>query len=68
MNGPIPVRIIATRHEHVMSFSGREDSLRVSRVELELAPVANVDALQALMGSWWSRSGGYPVGRLAGVR
>lgn len=64
---PNPVRILATRHETVMRFSGREDSLRVSRVELETAPVAHGDPLQHLALRWWMQSKRYPVGQMRGT-
>lgn len=62
-----PVRIMATRHEHVMGLYYTDDGVRVSRVELDHPPVAHGDLLQHLALRWWMQSKRYPVGRMAGL-
>lgn len=59
----MPPRILATRHETV--FNGQ---IRIEQVVLDGPPVANVSAVDAIMGGWWLRSGGYPVGGDFGSR
>lgn len=62
------LRIMATRLETVMESLEHPRGVRLSRVELDQAPVANVDELQAIVGGWWLQSGGYPVGPASGSR
>jgi len=62
------LRIMATRLETVMESLEHPRGVRLSRVELDQAPVADVDDLQAIVGGWWLRSGGYPVGQESGTR
>lgn len=50
-----PHRILATRHENT------RDGIAMTRVELDQAPVAVVPQLDAIVGGWWLRSGGYPI-------
>lgn len=68
MRKRIPPRIEATRLEHVTESFDNPRGVRVSRVVLDEHPSAMVCQLQAIMGGWWQRSGGYPVGRDYGVR
>ncbi len=56
-----PVRIIATRHEETSA------GVRVSRVLLDEPPVAYLPAVDSVLGGWWFRAGGYPVGRDYGI-
>jgi hypothetical protein len=58
-----PPRILATRLETVQESMENPRGIRVSRVVLERAPETLVCQLQAIMGGWWQRSGGYPAGR-----
>lgn len=62
------LRIVATRLETVMESLEHPRGVRLSRVELDQAPVANVDELQAIVGGWWLQSGGYAVGQESGTR
>jgi hypothetical protein len=57
MRHPLP-RIIATRHQ------ASRDGIVIERVVLDEPPVAVVSDVESVMGLWWLRSGGYPVGRL----
>lgn len=56
------VRIVAVRHH------ATPDGLRVTKVVLDWPPVAVVSDVESIMGGWWSKSGGYPVGREFGTR
>lgn len=62
MKQRIPPRIVATRHLN------QRTGVEISRVVLDSAPTTLVCQLQAIMGGWWQRSGGYPVGRDFGSR
>jgi len=58
----MPVRrIMATQH------CASQDGLKQTRVMLDRPPVAVVSDVEAIMGLWWLRSGGYPVGRVFGT-
>jgi len=41
--------------------------LKRSLVVIAGPPVAVLDGVQSIIGSWWSRAGGYPVGRRFGT-
>lgn len=54
-------RIMATQH------CASQDGLKQIRVMLDRPPVAVVSDVESIMGLWWLRSGGYPVGRIFGT-
>ncbi len=54
-------RILATQHVAVV------DGIRLTPVVLDRPPVAVVSGVESIMGLWWLRSGGYPVGRVFGT-
>lgn len=54
-------RIFATQHVAVV------DGIRLTPVVLDRPPVAVVSGVESIMGLWWLRSGGYPVGRIFGT-
>jgi len=43
------------------------DGIRLTPVVLDRPPVAMVSGLESIMGGWWLRAGGYPVGRIFGT-
>lgn len=53
--------IYATQHVAVV------DGIRLIPVVLASPPVAVVSDVESIMGLWWYRSGGYPVGRVFGT-
>lgn len=53
--------IVATQH------CASQDGLKQTRVMLDRPPVAVVSDVESIMGLWWLRSGGYPVGRIFGT-
>ena len=55
------IRIHAVQHEATL------EGIRLTRVILDKPPVAAVSQVEAIMGRWWHRSGGYPVGRIFGT-
>ena len=63
-----PIRIVAMRCECVMETISNPRGYCVSRIILDHPPTTLVCQLQAIMGGWWQRSGGYPVGRDFGSR
>lgn len=68
MRRPVVSQVVATRHEHVMeTCASPTGGVRVTRVLLPAPPVATVSAVESIMGGWWLRSGGYPVGRVFGT-
>jgi hypothetical protein len=65
MRRPLVSHVVATRHEHVMETCALPTGgVLVTRVLLPAPPVATVSAVESIMGGWWLRSGGYPVGRV----
>lgn len=54
-------RIMASQH------CATPDGLKHARVMLEHPPVAVVSPVESIMGGWWYRAGGYPVGRIFGT-
>ena len=52
-----PPRIVATRHE------SHRDGVVIERVVLDHPPVAIVPEIDSVIGCWWYRAGGYPIGR-----
>lgn len=56
-----PPRILAMQHVAVL------DGIRHTPVVLDRPPVAVVSDVESIMGLWWLRSGGYPVGRIFGT-
>lgn len=68
MKQRLPPRIVATRHEAVMETLENPRGVRLTRVLLGPQKPTLVCQLQAIMGGWWQRSGGYPVGRDFGTR
>lgn len=53
--------IRATRHE------ADRGAVRCEVVTLDRPPVAVVSDIESIMGGWWYRAGGYPVGRVFGT-
>jgi len=51
------VRIVATRHEETQT------GVRITKIVLDAPPVAHVPEVDSIVGGWWYRAGGYPVGR-----
>lgn len=54
-------RILAIQHVAVV------DGIRLTPVVLDRPPVAVVSDVESIMGGWWYRAGGYPVGRIFGT-
>lgn len=54
-------RILAIEHVAVL------DGIRLTPVVLDKPPVAVVSDVESIMGLWWLRSGGYPVGLVFGT-
>lgn len=52
------------RHLVVLRHSQPFDTIRHQLVCIDAPPVAVVSDVEEIMGRWWLRAGGYPVGRI----